>query len=167
MVVSYAPLGPVMFLRGFPPLPFAAYRPHNSQNHAIFAAFGGSRYKWIYPELHQTSSFIMFRGLVVVKSLISANFFQKMTLKSMLFYLWDVAKIHFSINSELSDFHNFQNVQWLDHGDSYYTLAESYLTDIDQVLEGSDAVKWKIIGFWQMANKGLLINNIIITYSTL
>ena len=44
MVVSYAPLGPVKFSRGFPPLPFAAYRPHNSRIMSFFAVFGGSRY---------------------------------------------------------------------------------------------------------------------------
>ena len=41
------------------------------------------------------------------------------------------------------------------------------LTDIEQELEGSYRVKRKIISFWQMANKGLVINNITITYSML
>ena len=60
----------------------------------------------------------MFRGVGVVKSLISANFFQKMTLKFMLFYFLDGAKIAISINSELADFHNFEIVQHHHHGES-------------------------------------------------
>ena len=111
MVVSYASLGPVMFSRGFHPLKFAAYRPHNSRNHAIFTSFGGSRYKWIYHKLHQTSYFIMYCGLVIVKSTNSANFFHKMTLKFMLFLVWDFAMTTISKFYIQADFPNFKNLQ--------------------------------------------------------
>ena len=42
-----------------------------------------------------------------------------------------------------------------------YTLST---TDIEQKLASWNAAKAQKIGFWQMANKGLLINNTIITY---
>ena len=86
VVVSYAPLGPVMFSRGFPPCRLRPIgRTISESCHFSQRLMGHGIYRFII-QSHNSPYFIMFRDLVIEKSLISANFFQKKALKSIHIY---------------------------------------------------------------------------------